>query len=293
MRVLHLDSGREMRGGQWQVLRLLEGLSGAGVDCTLLARGHSPLLEAGRKRGWRTEALTPVKLLFEARRHDLVHAHDARSHTLAAVSATVPLIVARRVAFPIGSAWKYGRARRIVAISEYVKSIVAAGGVAEETIRVVPDGVPLLDAAQGTAVLALANGSDPNKGEALAREAASRAGVPLKLTTELERDLSGAAVFVYLTYSEGLGSAALLAMSAGVAVVASRVGGLPEAIRNGENGLLVENTAESVAEALREFARNPDLARRLGQAGRHTIEQQFTVDAMVRRTLAVYHEVLS
>ena len=46
MRILHLDSGREMRGGQWQVLRLLEGLRAAGHDVTLLARAGAPLAEA-------------------------------------------------------------------------------------------------------------------------------------------------------------------------------------------------------------------------------------------------------
>ena len=55
------------------------------------------------------------------------------------------------------------------------------------------------------------------------------------------RHLHEAGFFVYITHSEGLGSGALLAMSAGVPVIASNVGGLPEAIRHGENGLLVEN----------------------------------------------------
>ena len=45
MRILHLDSGREMRGGQWQALRLMEGLAAAGVDQTLLARAGSPLFK--------------------------------------------------------------------------------------------------------------------------------------------------------------------------------------------------------------------------------------------------------
>ena len=41
MRILHLDAGREMRGGQWQVLRLLEGLAAAGHE--VLSRGGAPL----------------------------------------------------------------------------------------------------------------------------------------------------------------------------------------------------------------------------------------------------------
>jgi len=53
MRILHLDAGREMRGGQWQVLRLIEGLAGAGVGSRLLARAGAPLDSAARERGWR------------------------------------------------------------------------------------------------------------------------------------------------------------------------------------------------------------------------------------------------
>jgi hypothetical protein len=51
MRVLQLDSGREMRGGQWQVLRLMEGLRREGVEGTLLARQGSPLWEKARAAG--------------------------------------------------------------------------------------------------------------------------------------------------------------------------------------------------------------------------------------------------
>ena len=52
MRILHLDAYKEMRGGQWQVLRLIEGLEKAGVESTLLARESGPLYRAARGRGW-------------------------------------------------------------------------------------------------------------------------------------------------------------------------------------------------------------------------------------------------
>ena len=293
MRILHLDAGREMRGGQWQVLRLLNGLAAAGVEVSLLARAGAPLFEAARKRGWNMAPLGLPRVAWEARRHDLVHAHDARTHTMAALSGGAPLVVARRVAFPVVSRWKYGRPRRYIAVSDFVRSVLQAGGVSEEKIDVVYDGVPLLEPASGSAVLAPANAGDPQKGAALAVEAARLAGVDLRLTDELERDLFSAACFVYLTRSEGLGSAALLAMSAAVPVVASDVGGLREVIRHRENGLLVVNTAEAVAAALRELAANPELARRLGHAGRQTVQERFTIDIMVRKTIETYHKVLA
>jgi glycosyl transferase family 1/glycosyl transferase family 4 len=293
MRILHLDAGREMRGGQWQVLRLLEGLAGAGVETGLLARDGGPLLEMARKRGWNAGPLAATRVFREARRQDLIHAHDARSHTLAAITGGAPLVVARRVAFPVGSGWKYQRARCYIAVSEFVKSVLMAGGVSAEKIEVVHDGVPLLEPASGSAVLAPANAGDPQKGAALAKEAARLAGVNLRFTGDLERDLAGAGLFLYLTHNEGLGSAALLAMSAAVPVIASNVGGLREVIRHGENGLLVENKIEAVAAALRELAGNPEAARRLGRAARQTVQERFTIDIMLRKTIGVYHKVLA
>jgi hypothetical protein len=298
MRTLHLDAGREMRGGQWQVLRLLEGLAAAGVEVSLLARAGSPLFAAARKRGWNVGPLGMARVFWEARRHDLVHAHDARSHTLAALAGGAPLVVARRVAFPLGSPkmfsrWKYARAGCYIAVSEFVRSVLLAGGVSPETIEVVYDGVPLLEPASGSTVLAPANAGDPQKGAALAAEAARLAGLRLRFGDQLERDLREAGLFLYLTRSEGLGSAALLAMSAGVPVVASNVGGLREVIRHRENGLLVENTVEAVAAALRELTADRELARRLGRAARQTVQERFTIDIMVRKTVGIYHKVLS
>ena len=50
MRLLHIDAGREMRGGQWQVLYLLERLAAAGHNITLLARLGSPLYEKAKEQ---------------------------------------------------------------------------------------------------------------------------------------------------------------------------------------------------------------------------------------------------
>jgi len=292
MRILHLDAGREMRGGQWQVLRLVEGLSAAGVESTLLARQNAPLFEAVRKGGWRVEPLGLTRAVMLARNHDVVHAHDARSHTLGAIVRGAPLVVSRRVMFPVGSRWKYGRARRYLAVSEFVKRVLMAGGVPEEKISVVYDGVPVLEAEPGSLILAPANAGDPQKGAPLAMEAARLAGVEIALATDLERDLRRAAIFVYVTHSEGLGSGVLLAMSAGVPVVASNVGGLPEIVSHRENGLLVNNVAGEIAAAIRELRGDPAMARRLGAAGRRTVIERFTVDHMVRRTIEVYHKVV-
>ena len=305
MRILHLDAGKEMRGGQWQVLRLLEGLTAAGVESTLLARDGAPLFAAARKRGWPVEPLGLARAARLARRHDLVHAHDARTHTTAAIAGGAPLIVARRVAFPCGagpwparlaSRWKYGRAARYIAVSECVKHMLMQAGVPPEKISIVYDGVPdpgqALPPAASPYLLAPANTGDAAKGADLAAEAARIAGVPLHFSSDLPADLAHATLFLYVTYSEGLGSAALLAMSAGVPVIASKVGGLPEAVKHGATGVLVENDAQAIATAIRRMMGNPDTAHRMGEAGRRRVFANFTVDHMVRRTMEVYRQVL-
>jgi glycosyl transferase family 1/glycosyl transferase family 4 len=292
MRILHLDAGKEMRGGQWQVLRLIEGLASAGVESTLLAREGFPLFDAVRQQGWRVEPLSLTRAVMMARNHAVMHAHDAHGHTLGAIVRGLPLVVSRRVAFAIGtnhisSRWKYGRAKHYLAVSAFVKGVLVQGGVAAEKISVVYDGVPVLEQARGTAVLAM------QKGTTLAAEAARIARIEVKIAGDLEQDLRTAGIFVYISHSEGLGSGVLLAMSAGVPVVASNVGGLPEVVQHRENGLLVENSPEAIAEGIRELTGDPAFARKLAQAGRHTMTERFTVELMVNRTLDVYRKVLA
>jgi glycosyltransferase involved in cell wall biosynthesis len=292
MRVLHLDSGSEMRGGQWQVLRLVEGLASAGVESTLLARAGSPLLAAALSRGCHAEPLGLLRALVATRSHDVIHAHDARTHTLAAILSGLPLVVSRRVAFPIRSRRKYARAAHYIAVSEFVRAILRSGGVPDEKISVVYDGVPILTRAHGRRILAPAS-DDPAKGAALAAEAARLAGVEIVFSADLERGLRRAGLFVYISHSEGLGSAVLLAMSAGVPVIASRTGGLPEIVHHGDTGLLVANDAEAIADAIRHLRGNPEIARRMGATARQCVVDRFSVDRMVHLTLEVYRQVLS
>ncbi len=276
-----------MGGGQWQALYLLERLEHA----TLLAPQESPLLEEARKRGVDARPLSLGSLAQAARGVDLVHAHDARAHTLAAAVPGVRLVVARRVAFPVNSGLlsrvKYARAARYLAVSRYVAAQLQQAGVPSEKIRVVYDGVPLVEPARGDAVVALAT-----KGTELVRRAAEIANVEIRFTTQFWLDLSAARIFVYASDMEGLGSAALAAMSAGIAVIASSVGGLPEAVEQERTGILVDNRPEEFAAAINRLLRAPELAHEMGRRGRERVEKQFTIDIMVRQTQAAYAEAV-
>ena len=284
MRILHLDSGREMRGGQWQVLRLHEGLRARGHDSLLLAREGSPLLTM-------TRACEPLRLTALMRACDIVHAHDARSHTLGALLARAPLVVSRRVAFPVkptlASRWKYRRPAVFLAVSQFVARELIRAGVEESRIRIVYDGVPVpSEPARGDAILTPWS-LDPGKCPGLAEAAAARAGVVLRSSTDLAADLPRARALVYLSKSEGLGSGILLGMAHGVTVIASNTGGIPELIRDGVNGLLVANEPETIAGA---FA---GIDERLGRAARQTVLQRFTESHMIESTIEAYRQACS
>ncbi len=297
MRIVHLDSGREMRGGQWQVLRLLEGLRAENIACTLLAPRGSPLWTHARARHLDVRPLTLWAVYRFSHQADLVHAHDARTHTLAAVLNRAPLVVSRRVAFPIRSRWKYRHASRYAAVSQFVKKVMLEGGVPEEKVAVIYDGVPLGDAPVPTAasaetVVAPASG-DPRKGTALALAATRRAGVDLLLSRDLAADLPGAGLFLYLTHAEGLGSAILMAMAAGVPVIASNVGGIPEIVRHQENGWLIENQPEIIGRAITQLLADRPSARALAARARQTVAEKFSLDQMIHSTIHLYRQVLS
>jgi hypothetical protein len=263
-----------MGGGQWQVLRLIRGLAARGDDPILLAREDGELLA----RALAEELPARPFRWMGWPRAELIHAHDARAHAAAALFRRAPLVVARRVAYPIGrgalSRLKYSRADRYIAVSRYVAGILMRSGVLEAKIDVVYDGVPLLPVAERRErVITPAN--KPVEGFY---------GSP-----DLERDLATASVFVYISKSEGLGSALLLAMSAGVPVVASNVGGIPEIVTNGDDGILVPPGREEIDAAVRTVLNDPHL---YGRRARQKVIDRFQESRMVEETLNIYRKLL-
>jgi glycosyltransferase involved in cell wall biosynthesis len=103
--------------------------------------------------------------------------------------------------------------------------------------------------------------------------------------------LSQAALVCLPSYREGLPKALLEAAAAARAIVTTDVPGCREIVRQGVNGWRVPaRDANALAKALKEALDNPELCRRYGLAGRAMVESEFSLDSVIRQTLAVYRE---
>jgi len=115
---------------------------------------------------------------------------------------------------------------------------------------------------------------------------------------EVRQVLTHALAFLCPSVYEPLGIVNLEAMACETAVVASRVGGIPEVVADGETGLLVDydeqdsaGLEKGLAEAVNRLAAAPDLAARLGRAGRARAVGEFAWEAVARETVGIYESL--
>lgn len=112
------------------------------------------------------------------------------------------------------------------------------------------------------------------------------------LRDDLPRLLPGLDMVVHPASMEGLGVALLEAAACGLPVVACRAGGIPEIVRDGINGRLVEpGQAAPLAAAVNELLADPERAARFGARGREIVLREFSVERMARDNHAVYRQL--
>ncbi|MFC5672885.1 glycogen synthase [Streptomyces incanus] len=132
--------------------------------------------------------------------------------------------------------------------------------------------------------------------EELSRERVGVHWIPRMLPRpEVIQLLTHAAVFVCPSVYEPLGIVNLEAMACGTPVVASRTGGIPEVVEDGATGVLVEvddDFEAGLARALDSVLGDPEAARRMGEEGRERAAGEFGWDAVARRTVRLYEEIL-
>jgi glycosyltransferase involved in cell wall biosynthesis len=158
MKILHIDTRPDWRGGQMQILLTMRGLRAHGHESQLLARGDSPLAERASAEGFlvhansshflRLRAALRLRQILGRQSFDVVHAHDPHALSaawLARAHHHAALVASRRVALPLSRCplglARYRAARRIFAVSQFVAQTVIRSGISPASVAVVYDGV--------------------------------------------------------------------------------------------------------------------------------------------------------
>jgi len=111
---------------------------------------------------------------------------------------------------------------------------------------------------------------------------------------KLPKLYQAADIFAFSTFYENLPFAVLEALSTGLPVVTTNVGGIPEMIDDGKNGFLVEPfNSKQLADRILFFLEHPSAASEMALLARKTIENQFDWRLIVKKVVKVYDEALS
>ena len=162
MKILHVDSALEWRGGQNQVFQTVLGMATRGHRVTLACHAGGILEERAANEGLDVRPVTfgrgdlslvsvlGLARVFRQAAPDVIHLHDPHGIGAGLVAARLArtnahIVATRRVDFKIRSRLsrlKYGACERIVAVSHAIASVLEAGGLPRERIRLVYEGVP-------------------------------------------------------------------------------------------------------------------------------------------------------
>lgn len=160
LKIIHLDTGEDLRGGQIQLLMLARGLATRGHQQLIITMDGTALEARARREGFRVFALPrhdpagahgifQLRQLLRTETFQILHAHDGRGQTiswLASMGLNLARVASRRVIYApprrIDTRLKYGRTcDAVIAVSKYIRQLLVDAGVPEAKIEVIYDGV--------------------------------------------------------------------------------------------------------------------------------------------------------
>ncbi len=278
------------------------------IGCTLARRRHIPSVttqhvftsEMSGRAGARTRiehqasrafAASTVAVSAAGREH-LLHNHRYRPEAVTVIPNGVD-----QGRFRASDRDRREAARQEIDIPDgsrvlMTASVLRSGKGIQHLIAVLPS---IVDAAPDTTVVIVGDGPYAANLHALVAESPVGHHVRfLGMRHDLEDLLPAADIFVHPTLGDVLPTAIMEAMAVGLPVVASDTGGVPELVRHGETGLLVEpGDREALADALISLLIDRSRRERFAAKGRSHIDAGFTLTHQVRSLDALYRRVLN
>lgn len=304
------------------IMRHLRGWGGVARACGLIASTPGAIVHVHMSYGmsfWRKAVVVFAARVF--RRPSIVHLHGSRFHSWVASGGPVRRVGVRStfrgctMVVVLSESW----ARRVEAFSGRRDCVVLPNPVAipdsptsgadsrcvvfsgrlgeRKGVYELVDAIRLLQTDGVDAHWLLAGDGDIDTVRAAVRElpVPSLVEVPGWLDHgELVLRIGSSQVFCLPSTDEGVPIAMLEAMAAGLVCVVTPVGGIPEVIVDGENGLLVPpRDSTALAQALRMALDEPELARMLGSRARSTVEKRYAVERVADRVDELYKQISS
>jgi hypothetical protein len=311
MRIAHINLAKGYRGGERQAELLIRSLASLDLEQLLIARASCPLAERLADAGIEIHHCSGLLSAFRATRGvDVVHSHEGRGVYAAwlrkEISGT-PYIITRRVNNPLGDSWltrrAYTRASFVASVAADVARIVQAFDerITSRVIHSSSSGLPvegqeyiievarrMKDAHPEFQFLLVGGGDDEVMLRGLAGDLQN---ISFEGWSDRVGDyLAAFDLFILPSNKEGIGGILLDAMDRALPIIASRVGGLPEIVKDGENGILIEpRSPDQLQEAILRLYDDPDLRRAMGARGRE-FSRDFTAEAMAARYLDLYKQ---
>ena len=359
MKILHVEKQRQTTGQTLRALEEVLGLKKRGHELWLACQPGSMVGEnAGRAGVYVVElpmsgvrlyaSALPLRGLIRRERFDIVHAHGARDHQLAALAAlglrNVAVVRSKHNIVPLRrnpfSKLLYNQlTTKVIAVSQAAAAGLIDDGVRPEKIVVVKDGVDVrrfapMPKSEGVtkelgltadmvvigAAGRLGSGSLDiitfvrafaklapryptarlllvGRGAETIAEKARELGIADRVILpgfreDMPEMLSVMDIYVQPNIKAGMQLAALEAMAMGLPVVATRVGGLPEAVLDGETGVLCPpSNPDALAEAIASLIEQPAKRSEMGEKGRQRMVALFDSERMVEQVERVYLEL--
>ncbi|MBN1300955.1 MAG: glycosyltransferase family 4 protein [Melioribacteraceae bacterium] len=361
IKVLHIDTEKDWRGGQQQVAYLHEHLFSEGIDSFLVCKYSSKLGEYSLKHNLPYKeipihseadliAAFKISRICRLRGINIIHCHSAHALSIGILvklfCSNVKLIGVRRVDFNIGksfiSKWKYNSAmvNKIVCISDKIRDVLINNGIDSSKLCLIHSGVKtdkfnkfdqgqsfrreygidsgkmivgtiaafvghkdysnllhaakeVLDKNKNTVFVAVGDGKLYKE----IIELSEKLGLdPNFIFTGQRSDtirlLKSFDVFVLASKKEGLGTSLLDAQAAGIPVIATETGGIPEIITHGINGILVPpKDSKKLADAIIFILSNNEVRNKLASEARETVKR-FDISSTVEKNIKLYLELL-